>query len=127
MYRVLLDDADAATHHFKQWQAKLYVAEMAGTQFQEYSIANELRHEAERAHDKAIDILLKRYGVNRYEFIGIDKYAREAARQEHNLRAMILSDVWRYLDRNKPEEKALEIFMGPELYALRRASQSGQR
>lgn len=127
MRRVLLNDVDAATHHFMSWQDKLHTADFMVSNFFEYGLANDERNEAERAREKALDILWERYRVNRYEFEYIGKHAQDAARHRHNLRTSILKSVWCYLDRNKPPEEALEIFMGPEFYAMRRAALMGRR
>jgi len=119
MHRILLDDTDAAVHHFMEWQARLHAAEFAIDQFLRFDHANEFKQEARVSERTAYEILQKRFHTNEYVYLGVASRAEDAARARHNLRTFILNEAWRDLENRHPEERALEIFMGPEDYALR--------
>jgi hypothetical protein len=123
MRRILLNDEDAATFHFIEWQAHLHTADFAISEFLRFDHAVEPRQGARIAKDKAEDILFLRFKAPAYAFLGIDELAKEAARARHNLRAVILQRAWEHAFKTNPEERAYEIMMEPEVYALRRSQQ----
>lgn len=122
MRRIQLDDADAAVHFYMLWQDRLHTAEFAA-HHQDFQLGHEFKQEARIAKVTADDILLKRFKVHEYAFLSVEKRAKAAAMARHNLRTFILNEAWRHLHTYHPEERALEIFMGPEDYALRRKQQ----
>jgi hypothetical protein len=127
MRRVQFDrDLDAAVHYAMDWQQYRHFARHGGNYLlhgnatMKSADVARLNEAGAVARIRAEDILHSRYGAPPSLLRDVESQALEAARLRHGLCRALAEEVWNFLEGRHGEARAFEIFVEPDLSALRR-------